>query len=229
MRQGVLILAVGRVRSKFEVKKTKKKTRKNPAAPKTHREINPQQPGDRDHLETACTVKHVSRVSPYSPASIDTGFVEIGILQLSQSVKTTNLMSHARTQRQTNKIMAPCTHPGMNRLFCLKAKNSLITRREVIEARRPHTCSRPCEFEGKKIRKTKNHKKSAPPKTHHESQSSPVAATTSRRHVMKHVPRVRQRSLASIEREFVEISLVQLSRSVKTTNVTHTLTDTDTD
>ena len=35
-------------------KKTKKKTRKNPGAPKTHHEINPQQPGDRDHLETAC-------------------------------------------------------------------------------------------------------------------------------------------------------------------------------
>ena len=30
--------------------------------------------------------KHVPRVSPYSPASIDPGFVEIGHVQLSQSV-----------------------------------------------------------------------------------------------------------------------------------------------
>ena len=163
--------------------KNKKKSRPTERTPR-----NPHQRSNRDHLETA-RENHVPCLSPYSPASIDTGFVEIGILQLSQSVKTTNLMSHARTQRQTNKIMAPCTHPGMNRLFCLKAKNSLITRREVIEARRPHTCSRPCEFEGKKIRKTKNHKKSAPPKTHHESQSSPATATTSRRHVMKRLTR----------------------------------------
>ena len=33
--------------------------------------------------------------------------------------------------------MAPCTHPGIKRLFCLKAKNGLIiiTSREVNEAR----------------------------------------------------------------------------------------------
>ena len=43
---------------------------------------------------------HVPRVSPYSPASIDTGFVEIGLVQLSQSVK--RRMSHTHTHRQTN-------------------------------------------------------------------------------------------------------------------------------
>ena len=66
----------------FEVrrKENEKKKRKNPAAPKTHHEINPQQPGDRDHLETAYTVKHVLRVSPYShSSSIDPGLVEIGL------------------------------------------------------------------------------------------------------------------------------------------------------
>ena len=49
---------------------------------------------------------HVPRVSPYSPACIDTGFVEIGLVQLSQSVKTTNvthtLEIHRRTDGQTN-------------------------------------------------------------------------------------------------------------------------------
>ena len=43
----------------------------------------PQQPGDRDHLETA-RENPVAHVSPYSPASIDPGFVEIGLVQLSQ-------------------------------------------------------------------------------------------------------------------------------------------------
>ena len=68
--------------------------------------------------------------------------------------------------------------------------------------------------------------KSAPPKTHHCIHSSPATATTSRRCATTHVPRVTRYSLASIDTGFVEIGLVQLSQSVKTTN---TLTDTQTD
>ena len=67
----------------------------------------------------------------------------------------------------------------------------------------------------------KNTKKSAPPKTHHKSHSSPATTTASRRHVMKNVPRVRPHSSASIDPGLVEIGLVRLSQSVKTTNVTH--------
>ena len=51
MRQGCLVLAVGRVRSKQS--KTKKTNEIPPDTKKTHHEIYPQQPGDRDHLETA--------------------------------------------------------------------------------------------------------------------------------------------------------------------------------
>ena len=69
--------------------------------PTRNTQRNPQQPGDRDHLETA-REKHVPRVSPYSPASIDPGFVEIGFVQLSQSVKTTNVTDTLTdTDRQT--------------------------------------------------------------------------------------------------------------------------------
>ena len=100
-----------------------------------------------------------------------------------------------------------------------------ITSREVNEAKRPHTCSRPCAFEEKK-RKKRN---PAAPKTHHEIHSSPATATTPRRHVTKHVPRVRPHSPGSIDPRFVEMSLVQLSQSVKTTNVKHTVTATQTD
>ena len=53
--------------------------------------------------------------------------------------------------------------------------------REVNEARRPHTCSRPCAFEEKKSRKTKTMRKFTPPRTHHERCSSPANANTSRR------------------------------------------------
>ena len=78
----------------------------------------------------------------------------------------------------------------------------------------------------KKKRKKKHGKKSAPPKTHHKIHSSPATASNARRHATKHVPRVRPYSVASIDPEFVEIGLVQLSQP---TNVTHNLTDTQTD
>ena len=110
--------------------------------------------------------------------------------------------------------MEPRTHPGTNR--------------EVNEARWPHTCSRPCEFEEKKLNK-KNTKKFAPPKTHHKIHSILVTASNSRWHARKHVPRVSPYSPAFIDPGFVEIGLVELSHSVKTMNVIHTLTDTQTD
>ena len=76
---------------------------------------------------------------------------------------------------------------------------------------------------------TKNTKKSVPPKTRHEIHSSPAIATISRRRATKHVPRVSPYSPASIDPGFVEISLVQLSQSMKTTNVTRTHIDRHTD
>ena len=82
----------------------------------------------------------------------------------------------------------------------------------------------------KNEKKKKNTEKTArPPKTHHEihSCSSPATASNSRRHARKHVTRVSPYCLASINPGFVKIGLVQLSQSVKTTNVTHTLTYTD--
>ena len=54
-------------------------------------------------------------------------------------------------------------------------RTTKTTSRDVNEARRPHTCSRPCAFEEKQNRKKKNTKKSAPPKTHHEIHSSPAS------------------------------------------------------
>ena len=75
------------------------------------------------------------------------------------------------------------------------------------------------EFENTKSWKTRN---PAAPKRHHEINNSPATATTSRRGATKHVPRVSPYLTASIDPGFVEIGLVQLSQSVKTTNVTHT-------
>ena len=78
MRQGGLVLAAGCVRSK----KKKKKNTRNAAAPKTHHETY-------SNSATATTpkrlaIKHVPRVSPYSVASIDPAFEELGLVQLSQ-------------------------------------------------------------------------------------------------------------------------------------------------
>ena len=81
----------------------------------------------------------------------------------------------------------------------------------------------------KKNGKKKHEINPAAPKTHHEIHSSPATAITSRRRATKHVPRVSPNSLASIDPGFVELGVVQLSQSVKTTNVTHIQTDRQTD
>ena len=52
-RQGGLIRTCSRPCA-FEAEKTKKKNTKPYQLVKTHHEINPQQPGYRDHLERAC-------------------------------------------------------------------------------------------------------------------------------------------------------------------------------
>ena len=52
--------------------------------------------------------------------------------------------------------------------------------------------------------------------------SAPSTATTSKRHAKTHVPRISPYSLDFINPELVEIGHVQLSQSVKRTNVTHT-------
>ena len=94
MRQGGLILAAIRVRSKK--KKNEKKTEKS-TPPKTHHEMH-SRPATASNLRRHAR-KHVPRVSPYAPASIDPGFVEIGLVQLSQSVKTTDV---TQTDRRTD-------------------------------------------------------------------------------------------------------------------------------
>ena len=78
----------------------------------------------------------------------------------------------------------------------------------------------PGRVRSKKKKIEKDPKKSAPPKTPHEIHSSQATATTSRRLATKHFPRASPYSPASIDPGFVEVSLVQLSQSVKTTNVT---------
>ena len=61
--------------------------------------LNPQQPGDRDHLETARETPRSTREPTLA------GFVEIDLVQLSQSVKTTNV-THPQTHTdiQTNTL-----------------------------------------------------------------------------------------------------------------------------
>ena len=71
----------------LQIRKCIWKTR-NPAAPEIHHEIH-SSPATAT-TSKRCATKHVPRVSPSSPFSINPGFVEIGLVQLSQSAKTTN-------------------------------------------------------------------------------------------------------------------------------------------
>ena len=107
--------------------------------------------------------------------------------------------------------------------FSEDTQSTVSTIGEVNEARRPQTSSRPRTFEEKKTKKTTRNP--AALKTHHEIHGSLASTTTSRRRATKHVPRVSPYSPAYIYPGFVEIDLLQLSQSVKTTNVIHTQTD----
>ena len=70
MRQGCLVLAVGRVRSKE--REGKKITRSPTKHQKTHHEIYLQQPGDRDHLETATGETGPTRSVSYTHLTLPT-------------------------------------------------------------------------------------------------------------------------------------------------------------
>ena len=94
MRQGGLILAVSRVRSKKKIEKNKNKLKSTP--PKTHHDIR-SSPATATISRRSAT-RHIPRVSPYTPASIDPGFVEITLVQLSQlsMEKTASVASFPR-------------------------------------------------------------------------------------------------------------------------------------
>ena len=77
--RGGLMLAVGHVRSKKNKIEPKNTTKCAP--PKTHHDIHTSPATAATSRRRAA--KHVPRVSPYSLASIDPGFVEIGLVQLS--------------------------------------------------------------------------------------------------------------------------------------------------
>ena len=80
---------------------------------------NPHQPHDRDQLDTPRDKKKAPRVGPYSPAYMDPGFMEIGFVQLSQSEKTTNSMSHTYTHRLIKKWHPVRTPLLVEKYICL--------------------------------------------------------------------------------------------------------------
>ena len=168
MRQDGLILAAGRVRSKRKNGFKKTKSHHTHNTPRIH-----SSPATATTLRQL-TTKHVPRVRSYTPASIDFGFVEISIVQLSQSAKMANV---TRTETDTDRPVNNGTRyahryeeailPPRQKTPSLKTTNVTHrqtdrhtkqrmapcaqpgTSREVNEVRRPHTCSGPCSFEEK--------------------------------------------------------------------------------
>ena len=84
------------------VRRQKTKKTENPAAPKTHHEIH-SSPATAT-ISRRRAAKHIPRVSPYLPASIDPGFAEIGFARLSHSVKATNVSHTQYTDRYPDKL-----------------------------------------------------------------------------------------------------------------------------
>ena len=81
-------------------KKSKKKITEKSAPPKTHNESTAARP-PRATRDDMCWI--TSHALAHTPDSIDPGFVEIGLAQLSQSVKTTNV-THTQTHIPTDKL-----------------------------------------------------------------------------------------------------------------------------
>ena len=74
----------------------KSKNKKTSTPPKAHHDIHSSQATATTSRRRA--TRHIPRVSPYTPTSIDPGFVEIGLVQLSQSpmAKTASVASFPR-------------------------------------------------------------------------------------------------------------------------------------
>ena len=130
------------VRRKKQPEKKREKIR-----PTENTQRNPPQPGVRDFLETACDETrptlwpilarvHRSRVCRNRPRTA---------LEISKNDECYTYTDR-QTHSQTNYIMAPCTHPGMKRLFCLKAKNGHIkkTQMPIEPTRTPNLDRKKC-------------------------------------------------------------------------------------
>ena len=106
MRQGGLTHAAGRVRSKKH--KRKSPSTKTHRTHKTHHGIH-----SNPAIATSSRPrarKHAPRLSPYSPASIDPGFAKVGLVQLSQSEKTSNVTHRLTDLLNSGTLYTP--HPG---------------------------------------------------------------------------------------------------------------------
>ena len=100
MRQEVAAYLQQAVCVRRQERKIEKKKTKKCAPPKTRHEIHSRPATATNSRRRAA--KHVPRVSPNSPVSIDPGFAEIGFVQLSQSVKTMNVTYTHKTDGQTD-------------------------------------------------------------------------------------------------------------------------------
>ena len=109
------VRATGRVRSK----KKKKMTEKSRPT-QTHHEIH-SSPATTTNSRRRAT-QHVPLVSPFSPASIDPGFVEIGLVQLSQSWETTNVTHTDRHTARPIKWWHPVRTPVWRVFFAWRQK-----------------------------------------------------------------------------------------------------------
>ena len=98
----------------------KKRTQTKKIGPTRNTPRNPQPPGDRDQFETTCEETRPTRYPTLARSHRSRVCENMPCTAFSIN-QTDECYTHAR-HRQTNYIMAPCTHPGMKRHFCLKVK-----------------------------------------------------------------------------------------------------------
>ena len=91
--------------------------------------LNPQQPGDRAQVETACEQTRAT-LWPILSRFHRSGFWKSASSSSRNQRKRRVVHTHAHTQ--TNQIMATCTHPVMKRpFFCPRGKKRLRSLRSL--------------------------------------------------------------------------------------------------
>ena len=117
-------------------KKRKKKKKEIPPHPNTQR--NSRRPGDRDRLETVCDERRLTR-SPYSPASIDTGFGSMGTCTASLSpLLGPNGTINTISVRSSQPVIHGCASPDFARSSFAAGPVSFIFLNLLISPRIDH-------------------------------------------------------------------------------------------
>lgn len=175
-------------RTRAHQKQTEKSNKQYIAASRTQHQNNSIKADTANSRRRA--TRQAPRISSGAHASAGHAFVDVDPVQPSKPGRYS--CDRQYTYGHTGRLLEACTHPGTKRLIFLQAKHGLNTSREVNEARRPHTCSKPCMGIRRIQNKTKQTHKTPPHPKHTTTSTAARRSRLARDRVRRNtsVPRV---------------------------------------